>query len=260
MLLGHRTARLQPPDFQRLTVRHGTVYSARFAPDGHNVIYSASWDGAPVEIFSTDLKSTGRAKNGVAGNALACGFFRRTKWRCCRRSIQCFMLTSRGTLGQVPLTGGSPRQIAENIEWADWSPDGKTLAVVRDTGGSRRLEFPLGHVLYETPGWIGHPVFRPKETKLLFWITRPVDDDQGVVSLVDLQGARRFSPRVGKARKGWHGLLTEARFGSRPPKPDWNAASYAVELTGRQTSGLPRTGRGHAARHRSRRQGAADPR
>ena len=24
-------------DFQRLTVRHGTVYSARFAPDGHNV-------------------------------------------------------------------------------------------------------------------------------------------------------------------------------------------------------------------------------
>ena len=35
--LGRRTAPPQPPDFQRLTVRHGTVYSARFAPDGHNV-------------------------------------------------------------------------------------------------------------------------------------------------------------------------------------------------------------------------------
>jgi hypothetical protein len=59
VLLGHRTARLQPPDFQRLTVQHGTVYSARFAPDGHNVIYAASWDGAPIEIFSIDLKITG---------------------------------------------------------------------------------------------------------------------------------------------------------------------------------------------------------
>jgi hypothetical protein len=43
-----------------------------------------------------------------------------------------FMLTVRGTLGQVPLTGGSPRQIAEKVEWADWAPDGKTLAIVRD--------------------------------------------------------------------------------------------------------------------------------
>src|SRR5579863_5495849 len=32
--LGHRTAKWQPPDFQRLTVRRGMVYSARFAPDG----------------------------------------------------------------------------------------------------------------------------------------------------------------------------------------------------------------------------------
>src|SRR6202034_39622 len=39
VLLGHRTVRPQSPDFQRLTVRHGTVYNARFAPDGHNVIY-----------------------------------------------------------------------------------------------------------------------------------------------------------------------------------------------------------------------------
>src|ERR1700761_3275375 len=43
------------PEVQRLTVRHGTVSSARFAPDGHSVIYAASWEGKPLEIFSGDL-------------------------------------------------------------------------------------------------------------------------------------------------------------------------------------------------------------
>src|ERR1700728_1481534 len=37
VFLGHRTAKWQPPDFQRLTFTRGTVYSARFAPDGRSV-------------------------------------------------------------------------------------------------------------------------------------------------------------------------------------------------------------------------------
>jgi DNA-binding winged helix-turn-helix (wHTH) protein len=37
--VGRRTAPALSVDFQRLTVRRGTVYSARFAPDGHNVFY-----------------------------------------------------------------------------------------------------------------------------------------------------------------------------------------------------------------------------
>ena len=150
------------PDFQRLTVRHGTVFSARFAPDGHNVVYSASWDGAPIEIFSTDLKIPGRAEHWIPGELSCLRFLPPAKWRCCSRSTPPFMFTFRGTLGQVPLTGGSPRQIAENVDWADWAPDGKTLAIVRDMGGKQRLEFPVGHVLYETDGWISHPRVSPK--------------------------------------------------------------------------------------------------
>src|ERR1700678_4176823 len=45
VFLGHVTTKWQPPDFQGLTVSRGTVYSARFAPDGHSVIYAAAWDG-----------------------------------------------------------------------------------------------------------------------------------------------------------------------------------------------------------------------
>ena len=55
----------------------------------------------------------------------------------------------------MPLDGGAPREVLEGVQDADWSPDGTDLAVVRDVG-SRRLEYPIGTVLYETGGWISH--------------------------------------------------------------------------------------------------------
>jgi len=130
---GRRTAPTRPPDFQRLTVRHGTVYSARFAPDGRNVVYGASWDGAPIEIFSNDLKIPGVRSVGLpATEVLAVSS--RGELAVLQEVKNAFMFTFSGTLGQVPLSGGTPRQIAENVSGADWAPDGKTLAIVRGMG------------------------------------------------------------------------------------------------------------------------------
>src|SRR5688572_7818261 len=39
------------PEYQRLTFRRGTVYGARFAPDGQ-VVYSAGWDGGRRELYA----------------------------------------------------------------------------------------------------------------------------------------------------------------------------------------------------------------
>src|SRR5215468_8301889 len=64
---------------------------------------------------------------------------------------------SAGTLAQVPLDGTAAREILENVQEADWAPDGKSLAVVREVAGRYRLEFPIGKVLYETSGWISYP-------------------------------------------------------------------------------------------------------
>src|SRR5438093_10455873 len=65
-----------------------------------------------------------------------------------------------GTLGRVPLGGGAPREVLDNVKWADWSPDGTSFAVVREFGGLRRLEYPIGNVLYQTGGSLSHPRFR----------------------------------------------------------------------------------------------------
>jgi DNA-binding winged helix-turn-helix (wHTH) protein len=68
--LGYRASRTDAPSFQRLTVQRGTIYSARFAPDGRNVMYAAAWNGAPVEIYSTDTKIPGARNLGLQGTDL----------------------------------------------------------------------------------------------------------------------------------------------------------------------------------------------
>ena len=58
------------------------------------------------------------------------------------------------TLAEASLTGGMPRPILEDVLGADWSPAGRDLAVVHEVDGKRRLEYPVGNVLYETTDWM----------------------------------------------------------------------------------------------------------
>ena len=229
--LGRRTAPSRALDFQRLTVRHGTVFSARFAPDGHNVVYSASWDGAPIEIFSTDLKIPGSRSVGIpASHLLAVSS---TGEMAVLQAVHApFMFTFRGTLGQVPLTGGSPRQIAEDVEGADWSPDGKSLAIVRDVGGKQRLEYPVGHVLYETDGWMSHTRVSPKGNQIAFLDHTTHDDDRGVVSVVDMAGKRKVLSTGWESEEGlaWSPNGSEVWFSAT--EAGLQRRIYAVDLDG----------------------------
>src|SRR4029450_10577974 len=52
-----------------------------------------------------------------------------------------------GTLATVPIGGGAPRPIAEFIDRAAWTPDGKQLAIQRFLEGRNRIELPLGRVI-----------------------------------------------------------------------------------------------------------------
>ena len=62
--------------------------------------------------------------------------------------------TRTGTLARVGATGGAaPRELLEGVQFADWSPDGRDLAVVRAVSGRTRLEMPIGKVLYND--WLG---------------------------------------------------------------------------------------------------------
>ena len=96
-----------------------------------------------------------------------------------------------GTLARAPLAGGAPREVLEQVQWADWAADGTGLAVVRDFGGRNRLEYPIGKPLYETGGWIGHPRVSPKGDQIAF-IDHPVQgDDSGSLAVIDLSGHKK---------------------------------------------------------------------
>lgn len=232
--LGRHTARTPAPEFQRLTVRHGTVFTARFAPDGNNIVYSAAWDGGPLEIYATDSKFSGTRSLGLPGDALL-AVSSRGEMAVVEKADPRFMLTLRGRLGQVMLTGSQrPRPIAENIDWADWAPDGKDLAVVRDMAGHQRLEFPLGHVLYETTGWISHPRISPAGDLIAFLDHPTDDDDRGVVAVVDMSGHKRVLSTGWESEEGlaWAPSGKEVFFSATDV--GLQRRIYAVDLQGTQ--------------------------
>ncbi len=134
------TAESAPPTFKRLTFRRGTIGSARFAPDGQSLVYAAAWQGERSQLFSGRTDSSESRQLGVTGAAILS----------ISAAGEMALRLPNGTLARAPLAGGAPREVAEGVASAAWGPDGRELAMVRLVSGRRQLEFPPGHVLYET--------------------------------------------------------------------------------------------------------------
>ncbi len=231
-LLIHRPEQASSPAYHLLTYRRGTIRMARLAPDGKTVIYSAAWEGAPVEVFTTrpespESRSLGLPKAEIMSVSAA------GEMAVLLGSHQANPYSSSGTLARVPLVGGAPREILEDVEWADWAPDGNTLAVVRHVAGRSRLEYPIGKVLYETGGWISHPRFSSKGDKVAF-IDHPFPGDSiGAVAIVDLQGNKKVlssSQTGGALGLAWSPAGDEIWFTAT--KVGIDRALFAVNLSG----------------------------
>ena len=178
------------PAYHLLTYRRGTIRMARFAPDGQTVIYSAAWEGGSVEIFSTRFGTPESRPVGVPGAEIL-SISSTGEMAVLLHSRQTKSQVYTGTLARMALGGGAPREVLENIQWADWSPDGSQLAIVRDFNGRNRLEYPPGKVLYETGGWISHPRVSRKGDMIAF-IDHPIQGDSiGGVAVVDTNGNKR---------------------------------------------------------------------
>jgi dipeptidyl aminopeptidase/acylaminoacyl peptidase len=165
--LWRRSAAPSPPSFHRLTFRLGTVSVARFAPDGQTILYGAAWEGRAPEIFSTRLGSPESRPLGFGSADMRSVSSSGELAMLLRPRVAMGPVWS-GTLARVPLAGGAPRETLEDVYDADWTPDGKDLAVVRAAGGKRRLEFPIGKPLYETSGWITQMRFSPSGDRIAF--------------------------------------------------------------------------------------------
>ena len=207
--LGLKVTRLSPktarsPTFTRLTFRQGNISDARFGPDGQTVVYGAAWDGKPMEIFTTRIDGPESRSLGLpTGSVFSVspeGMLAITDG-CDLNMGRC-----RGTLAQVAIAGGTPRQIAENVDSADWSPGGKDLAIVRAVGGRFRLEYPIGHVLVETTGWISDPRFSPNGRYIAFVDHPDFANVSGLLAVVDRSGKKTVLSEGWKSifKLAWH--------------------------------------------------------
>jgi len=229
--------------FERLSFGHGTIWAARFAPDGDTVLYSAAWDGNPIRTYLTRLDTPDSNPLSLpdahllsvspTGELAVSLDHRFDGWM------------GEGTLARVPLLGGGARPLLEGVREADWAPDGSGLAVVRRVAGRERLEFPIGNVLYETGGWISHIRFSAKGDRIAY-ADHPIwSDDVGSVAVVDLRGQRKnLTEFSGDSVRGiaWSPSGDEVWFTTRKVTENVNAIR-GVGMTGRQRtlfSGLAR--------------------
>jgi Tol biopolymer transport system component len=222
------------PSFRRLTFRDGTVWTARVAPDGQTIVYGASWELAPIQIYSTRPEIPESVALPLPpANVLAISPAGEMAVSLGARPAGPFLTA--GTLARSTLAGGGPREILESVQAADWTADGAGLVVLRSVNGRSRIEFPMGKTVVEVPsGYLSHPRVSPSGD-LVAYLEHPMrGDDAGLVAIVDKNGTRRvlssgwitvrglaWSP---DGREVW---FTAAASGS-------SRALHAVDLAGRR--------------------------
>src|SRR6202451_1006704 len=231
-LAGQHSAATSIPHFHRLTFRRGTILSARFSPDGQTIIYGAALEGRPTELFttrfdSTDSRSLGLEKTqllSVSANgelAVSMDQHQRTPF------------TAAGTMGRVPLAGGAPREVAEEVTWADWTPDGSDVAVARNSAGRTHLEFPVGKTIYQPRGWVSHVRFSPRGDLIAIEDHVPTGDD-GRVVILDRNGNIKVVSSFFITVQGlaWSPDQKEVWFTAS--KEGSSRALYAMNLSGKE--------------------------
>ena len=201
------------PKLHRITFSRLTILGARFTPDG-NLIYGATVQGQPPELFFAQKGSVeSRAMGMGATSVLSVAPSGELAVQINPILLEGFEYS--GMLARSPAQGGgAPRAIAGNVEFADWAPDG-SLAAVRRVGGKVRLEYPLGKVIYETPGWISHPRVSPDGQQVAFIDHPYARNDAGSVAIVDKAGQKKTLTKlayVSAQGLAWHPAVGEIWF------------------------------------------------
>ena len=187
----HHAAPAEPIKYLQRTYATQTIFQALYGPDGETVIYSAASGGTTPYLYSLRPEYTDPLK--VSNEPLQLlsisskgelAVLTNPKWIAHR------MFT--GTLARMPIGGGAPREITENITQACWDPAGNELAISHLVDAVWRLEYPPGNVLYQTGAYLSDLRFSP-DGKHIAYFEHPFKfDDRGGIAMVDLEGHRKL--------------------------------------------------------------------
>ncbi len=209
------------PTFTQVTFRRALLGAARFAPDGQTIVFSVRGSGAGFETYSARPGNPEPRPLGLPDGLVSA----------ISPSGEIAYLLRRASglmLARAPLAGGEPRELAEDVDEADWAPDG-TLAVTRSVKGNVRLEYPIGKVLYESPYALQSPSVSPKGDLVAFYESEEARGTGSVV-VVDRQGK---ATTLGRGFRSVRDAFTSAKMqGLR-----WAPSGDEVWLTAKEPAG-----------------------
>jgi hypothetical protein len=233
IFVGRRSAPIEPPVFSALTYERGFVVGARFTPDGQ-VVYSAAWAGRPPALYSVRPAHPDPRPPIVTNASLL---------SVSDAGVMRVLLSPRlvnsgqlgGTLAEVPLGGGTPRELMTDVRDGDCVSDGTRCAIVRVQNGRHVLEFPVGTTFYETAGSVSDVRISPDEERVAFMDHPVAGDDRGTVAVIGPDRVKRTLTREWPTEKGlaWSADGTEV----------WFTASEWVNGSGTPLFGVTTQGR-----------------
>ncbi|MGA8025815.1 MAG: winged helix-turn-helix domain-containing protein [Bryobacteraceae bacterium] len=219
------------PVFQRLTFRKGSVLNARFMPDGKSVLYSAQWNGAPSRLFLAHLRDSQTRDLGFEKTFLA-SVSPTNDIALFAMPNNSSMVLEAVSLRPLSARGDAPRAVSANAICADWGRGGR-LAIATQERSVYAVEYPPGHGLYRSTGWINNVRVSPQGDRVAFAEHPVYGDDAGQVVVADLQGRARILSANWGSLEGvaWHPSGREVWFTAA--RSGVERTLMAVDMSGR---------------------------
>jgi Tol biopolymer transport system component len=223
------------PEFQQLTFDRGRIGGARFTPSG--IVYSQAVGFGDPEVRivlagTPESRALGLSDADVfaeRAGELAVSVHRR------------FLGGARfvGTLAVVSAQGGTPREVLDEVEEADWDAATGDFAVTRSTGFGAPgwLEYPIGRKIYESSGSAAslHGLRLSRDGKRVAFFEDPTGiGSGGRLRVVDREGNGRVLTRDWVRARGvaWSPGGDEIWFTADDGRA--NRVLRAVDLDGRE--------------------------
>jgi eukaryotic-like serine/threonine-protein kinase len=217
--------------FRQVTYRRGLLEDARFTPDGQNILYTGGWDGSQPEVYTVAAKAIGGHSIGIK-NARLLAVSTRGELAVGLGVQRVATILSPGTLARTFAENGAPKPEIENVQAADFTPDGSALAIVRWVPADRmcQVEYPIGKILYREHA-IDDVRFSPNGKYLSFIAHDNIFDDRGTVVILRSTGEKVINSPIFESAQGlvWTHAGDEVWFTS----PFESGEIHALSLSGK---------------------------
>ncbi len=228
--------------FHQLTFRRGNLTDARFMPDGENVLYTAAWENSAPEIYTVAANSSSGHPIGITNARLLAVSKQGEIAVALNPKAPPFSYLDLGTLARVINGSGAPKPEIENIQAADYTPEGSALAIVRyvPEKPACQVEYPIGKVLYSDQA-ITNLRFSPNGRYLAFITHNDPTDDRGEAVILRVTGEKVASGPLDSSAEGlaWTPSGDEVWFTS----PLETGKIHALSLSGKTREVLSVPGR-----------------